>query len=67
MSKLSFFPMGDRPHIFEIYDGATSIGLAWKQGDVWCADPIKMGQPKVTGETLEEVARKLARFLGEPI
>jgi hypothetical protein len=61
MAKLQFsFSPGGSYETYEVYAGGDPIGLVWKVGDGWRADPHNMADPIILNEaSRDEAGRKL--------
>ena len=66
MPKLTFMQPRRDSELFEVYGDGNLVGLVWKSGDHWCADPSSTADPLViSAPTREEAAQALLEDDGE--
>lgn len=60
MATLKFiFSPGGSYETYEVYNGRMPLGLVWKVGEVWHADPHNMTDPGIGEATRDAAAEKL--------
>lgn len=58
---LSLATVPGSTEMYEIFDRGEVVGIVWRRGDTWHADPFSMSQSSICGIDRDAVAQELAR------
>ena len=59
MQKLRFFAVPSSTELYEVDVDGKNIGIVWRSGEQWHADPSNMAAPEITESSREVAAEKL--------
>lgn len=58
---LSLAPVPGSTEMYEIFHSGQVLGIVWRRGDAWLADPFSMSQSLVCGIDRDAVAQELVK------